>query len=167
MLHGTRVFFVSLPSLCQELSIQVLSALSSDKLKQENISVLSEGWPSHGVYHLDTFNPLLIYEWVDLMGWKVRHGWTSFVAMRPRRLLREYMNAPTGRPYWHCEGAISFSVKMSKTSSVTSYKNAITENYMSWSDYKRCTKALKMLINTSTRITQATKWACWDTGYTY
>lgn len=105
---------------------------------------------------------LLIDEWVDSMEWRVKHGWISFVAMWPLSSLS--LNAPTGQPYWHCEGAISYSVRMSETPSVISYKSAIIGNYMSWSDDKRYTKTLKMLNNTYTRITQATKWACWDIG---
>lgn len=47
-----------------------------------------------------------------------------------------------GQPCWHCEGAITFSVR-SRTSPVISYKTAIIGNYMSWSGYKRHTMTLK------------------------
>lgn len=121
----------------------------SDKLRQWNVSVLSKGMALPWCVSLGCFQhtaPIWM-SWFDGVE-TVRHGWTSFVAMRSLSLLG--LNAPMWQPWWPREGAVSFSVGMSKALSVI------------YSEREGCVmsrlqRMQKDFNNGSTGITQAMK----------
>lgn len=99
-----------------------------------------------------------IYEWVDSMEYRVWHGWTSFVITK-----LEYANRAAIVTLWRCYFFFC-QYEWNIFSHVLQNSYYCRLYVVIW--LQKMQKDLEMLKSTSIRITQATKWACWDTGCT-